>query len=133
MRAHVVYYKKCSFIQYLFYNTNQFEITVDAIGFLRHIQCVGRSISLCILYCVNGFNIGKNIALLRSGGFQITHLKGLYTKICATQHRGDHMPVAIVFELFCFKFISICSRMLRDDPAGSKPFQNRNHFGIVPV
>ena len=43
------------------------------------------------------------------------------------------MPAAIVFELFCFKFISICSRMFRDDPAGSKPLQNRNYLGIAPA
>ena len=69
MSVQFVYYKECSFIQHLFYHTNQFEITVGAIGFLCHIQCVGRSISLCVLYRVNGLNIGENIALLRSGGF----------------------------------------------------------------
>ena len=44
------------------------------------------------------------------------------------------MPVAIVFELFCFKFISICSRMIsvmiRQE---AKPLQNRNYLGIAPV
>ena len=69
MSVHLVSDKKRSFIQHLFYNTDQFEITVGAIGFLCHIQCVGRSISLCVLYRVNGLNIGENIALLRSGGF----------------------------------------------------------------
>ena len=61
MSVQFVYYKECSFIQHLFYHTNQFEITVGAIGFLCHIQCVGRSISLCVLYRVNGLNIGKDI------------------------------------------------------------------------
>ena len=45
-----------------------------------------------ILYRVNGLNIGKDIIALRRSGFCITHLKGLYAKICNTQHRGDHMP-----------------------------------------
>ena len=78
-------------------------------------------------------NIGKDIITLRRSGFCITHLKGLYAKICNTQHRGDHMPVVILFELFCFKAVGVCNRIFRDDLAGSKPFQNRNHFGIAPV
>ena len=133
MSVHLVSDKKSSFIQHLFYNTDQFEITVGAIRFLCHVQRVGRSISLCILYRVNGLNIGKDIITLRRSGFCITHLKGLYAKICNTQHRGDHMPVVIIFELFCFKAVGVCNRMFRDDLAGSKPFQNWNHFGIAPV
>ena len=61
MSVHLVSDKKSSFIQHLFYNTDQFEITVGAIRFLCHVQRVGRSISLCILYRVNGLNIGKDI------------------------------------------------------------------------
>ena len=38
MSVHLVSDKKRSFIQHLFYNTDQFEITVGAIGFLCHIQ-----------------------------------------------------------------------------------------------
>ena len=52
-----------------------------------------------ILYRVNGLEIGKDIITLRRSGFCITHLKGMYAKICNTQHRGDHMPVVIIFEL----------------------------------
>ncbi len=42
MSVQFVYYKGCSFIQHLFYYANQFEITVGAIRFLCHVQCVGR-------------------------------------------------------------------------------------------
>ena len=43
------------------------------------------------------------------------------------------MPATIVFELFCFKFIGVCSRMFRDESAGSKPLQADGESGFCPA
>lgn len=137
-KIHLIYDEQLSALQHLFHNTDQGKITVCPIGFLRHIEGVGFSVSLRILCLVDGVHVGICVHKRFAGqriklSCALVYLQSPDAEIGYLKHRGNGLSVIVIPKLGGIDAISLRGAKSADDGAGSKPCKRGLNLIIIPV